>query len=221
MIIKLYAVFFIILMVSLIINPNAIAGENNNFKLISTGSEKVKISVNNQESKLSLPLEEAIKIKERFLKIEEEYEGIEKINQQIDILKKISLFPSDFNIDSFSSFSSNYYKTLMPLFYSNFFKLDIGGPMIVSHLTINGRITCFFSLKPINTTKEDIKLNGIFDNFFLNTTRGYLGAYGGYVFRPVFITAIGPKIIISHKNPYLFFSNYWFHVLVFLLLLNI
>ncbi len=33
-------------------------------------------------------------------------------------------------------------------------------------------------------------------------TKGYLGAYGGYSMMPVYITAIGPKIINSNKNPY-------------------
>lgn len=202
---RLYAVICIALILSLLFYSNTFAGKNNATKLISSNSEEVKITINNQESSVILSFDEANKLKDKFLKIEEDFEGIRKINEQINLLKEIDVIPSNFNLDTFSSVFSDDKNLGVANVFPRLFKFSIGLPLIVSHLTIGGRIECFYSRAPTNMNPELIPLNGLLENFSLNTTRGYLRAYGGFAFLPVYVTAIGPRLMNSYKGSYLFF----------------
>ncbi|MCK4902481.1 MAG: hypothetical protein KAS76_03915 [Thermoplasmatales archaeon] len=111
-------------------------------------SQKVKICVNNRDASLELSLEEVDGIRDRFLAIEKDFEGIEKINEQIQILKELKILPSDFSADILLSILDNYGSNQPSRGVLSLFRFNIGGPLIVSHLTIGGRINCLFYLEP-------------------------------------------------------------------------
>lgn len=203
---RFYAFFLVILILVPFFYSNALAVKNNNINFGSSITQKVEISINHQVSSVELSLEEAEKIKDRFLELEKDFEGIEKINEQINILKEIDILPSDFTLDTLISAINKYNNSKVSNSFFRLLKLTIGFPLIVSHLTIGKRIRCFYYCPPLNLTPPKlIPLNGILDGFYLNETHGYLGAYGGCAIGPVYITAIGPKIMKSSKNPFILF----------------
>ena len=85
-------------------------------------------------------------------------------------------------------------------------KLTIGGPLLVSHLTIGGRIQCLYNLKPIYYKSTDIPLGSNFKNSYINRVYGILPIYVGTSFLPVFITTVGPKITKSSMIYFPFFE---------------
>ena len=194
---KVIILFITILILSQSFCTNAYA-TNTNIKKDKFGSEKVKIFVNNEYTSVDLSLEKAEDIKERFLRLEKDFEGIEKINKQIQILKEIEILPSNFSIEVLLSKLDNVGNKIPALLFKHL-KLTIGGPLIISHLTIGGRIKCLFSIKSPFYNSTNIKLNGILNNSYINKVAGALPIYIGATFKPVFITVIGPKIVKSSK----------------------
>ena len=164
-------------------------------------SQKVKICVNNKDTSSELSLEEAESIRDRFLEIEKDFEGIEKINEQIQILKEIKILHSDFSVDILLSALDNYDSYQQSRGILPHFRFNIGCPLIVSHLTISGRIKCLFYLEPYSTNQTYIYLNDPFNGSYLNMTSGFLTTYVGYAFRPVYVTIIGIGIFKNPKNP--------------------
>ncbi len=110
---RLYAIIFVTLNLTLFFYSNCFAVETNNLKSKSSVSEKVEISINNQASPVKLSLDEANKIKDMFLKIEENFEGVKKINEQINILKKINIIPSNFTLYTLISAINQYNTKLL------------------------------------------------------------------------------------------------------------
>jgi len=175
--------------------------ENDNLK------EKVTVYLNNFNAKdlesttfVELSYSQAEQIKNRFLEIEKNYQGIDKINKQIQILKEIDFLPSDFSVDTLLSTLDNYNIFSLSKSSIPFLKLTMSGPLIVSHLTLGGRIKCLFSLKALCYNSTNITFNGILNNSYINRIYGILPIYIGAAFRPVFVTAVGPKIVKSSKN---------------------
>jgi len=150
-------------------------------------------------SAIELSYRQANQIKNRFLEIEKNFQGIDKVNRQIQILKEIDVLPLDFSVNTLLSTLDDYNTSSVSKFSISFLKLTMGGPFIISHLTIDGRINCLFSLKPLFYNSSNISFNSIFNGSYINRAYGMLPIYIGAAFRPVFVTAIGSKIVKSSK----------------------
>jgi len=184
-------------------NPGLISAQ---VKKNDNTTVKVTVYLNNfnvknlkSSSSIELSYSQAEQIKNRFLEIEKNYQGIEKINKQIQILKEIDILPSDFSVDVLLSALDNYNISSLSKSSIPFLKLTMGGPLIVSHLTLGGRINCLFSLKALYYNSTNLTFNGILNGSYINRIYGILPIYIGAAFRPVFVTAVGPKIINSPK----------------------
>lgn len=164
-------------------------------------SQKVKICVNDMDTSLELSLEEAEKVKDRFIEIEKGFEGIEKINEQIQILKELGIFPSDFSTDILLPKLDNYEPDQPSRGIFSLFRFNIGFPLLVSHLTIGGRINYLFHLKPASTKQKYIHLDEPLNGSYLNMTYGFLTTYVGYAFKPVFVTIVGIGLIKNSISP--------------------
>ena len=170
-------------------------------------TEKVTVCFNNfnvknlkSTSSVELSYNQAEQIKNRFLEIENNFQGIDKINKQIQILKELDILPSNFSVDVLLSALGNYNISSLSKSSIPFLKLTMGGPLVVSHLTLGGRINCLFSLKALCYNSTNITFNGILNNSYINRIYGILPIYIGAAFKPVFVTAVGPKIVKSSKN---------------------
>lgn len=190
----------IILTVLIIGSCNSLAGSVE-IKDNNSESQKVTICVNNKDTSLELSLEEAKSIRGRFLEIEKDFEGIEKINEQIQVLKELEILPSDFSADLLLSALDNYDSYRPSRGILRHFGFNIGCPLIVSHFTIGGRIKCLFYLEPYSTNQTYMYLNDPINGSYLNMTSGFLTTYVGYAFRPVYVTIIGIGIFKNPKNP--------------------
>lgn len=168
-------------------------------------NENVTVYLNNFNdqkpiSSLELSYSQAEKIKHRFLEIEKNFQGRDKINKQIQILKELKILPSNFSIDVLLSTLYNYNISSLPRSFFPFLKLTIGGPLIVSHLTLCGRIKYLFYLNSSFYHPINISLDGNLNGSYIDGAYGLLRIYIGYAFNPVFVTIIGPKISRSSKN---------------------
>lgn len=162
--------------------------------------QNVKILINNRDSSLKLSYEDSEGIKNRLLEIEDKYAEVEKINKQIDIFKELEILPSDFTTDELISAIDEYNQNQIPKSFFPHFGLTMGGPLIVSHLTIGGRIRCLFYLNPSIMNQTYKYFNKPSNNSYLNITYGYLTTYVGFSFKPVYVTVIGPKVSRGAKN---------------------
>lgn len=198
MIQRLLIITIIVLFIGSCISSSVSTVESKN---TISDSHKVKIYINNQDSTLEFSYDDVEQIKNRLLEIEKNYVGKEKINEQIKIFKELEVLPSDFSTDVLFSVLDIYNSVKNTNLYFFLFGLIIGGPMVVSHLTIGGRIHYLFHLKPSVTNQTYIYFNEPFNNSFLNITYGYLRTYAGYSILPVYITIVGLKIFRGQKNP--------------------
>jgi hypothetical protein len=178
-----------------------------NIKENDNVNEKATVYLNNfnvknlkSTSSIELSYNQAEQIKNRFLEIEKNYQGIEKINKQIQILKEIDILPSDFSVDVLLSTLDNYNISSLSKSSIPFLKLTMGGPLIVSHLTLGGRINCLFSLNALCYNSTNLTFNDILNGSYINRIYGILPIYIGTAFRPVFVTVYGPKIVKNSKN---------------------
>ena len=185
---------------------NSLALEHIEIDVSNSSDEFVKISINNQDTKLELSYENAQQIKDKLLDIEKNFNGKEKILEQINIFKELGIFSSDFTIDSLLSAVKNSYYFINPN-RSSIFGFAVGGPFIVSHLTIGARIRPLLLLGPRNTNQSYVPIEGFLNKSRLNVTYGVLSSYVGFALNPVFVTVFGPKIIKTLKNPiFIFFE---------------
>lgn len=161
--------------------------------------EKIKISINNQDSSIELSIDEAEQIKNKFLDIEYKFNGAEKIREQLKIMHEIGALPTDFSLEFLYSLMDTLSNLKdLPFFFPRP-HLIVGGPMIVSHFTLGGRIIGILPLRNVNLTHIVHELKGIFNGSFLDQYIGFLPFYLGISFNPVFVTAIGLQIIQSKK----------------------
>jgi hypothetical protein len=118
-------------------------------------------------------------------------------------MHEIGALPSNFSLEFLHSIL---YKlsTLkdMPIFFPRP-HLIVGGPMIVSHLTLGGRINCILPRKANLTENFIYELEGLLNGSYFHQIVGILPLYFGFSFNPVFITVLGSQIIKTKK--FLFF----------------
>lgn len=196
---------FIILFVSLFNSGVLVINAKENDKV----TEKVMVDITsnnvknlNSASSVVLSYSQINEIKNRFLEIEKNYQGLDKINRQIKILKKINILPSDFSVNTLLSTLYDYNGFNGAKFSHSFLKRAFDDPFIVSHLTIGGRIQCLYSLRPLLYNSTNISFHRVLNGSYINSVYGVLPIYIGAIFRPVFITIIGPQRMISTKICY-------------------
>ena len=136
-------------------------------------------------------------LKEKFLDLEKKYTGSEKIKKQLNLLHENKLLSNEITLNLLLSFIEKMNNLTKPKL-TNLVKLHkiFNGPMIVSHLTINGRIKCIL---PINKPK--------IYNHFINQSNidgytGFLPFFLGYSLKPVFVTAIGLNTPLLNNHLY-------------------
>lgn len=193
---KLTAVILVILFLASIFSSNAFAEKN----LESSQSQKVRITINNCDSSVELPLDEAEEVKNKLLDLENKYSGTEKIAKQLEIFHETGIITSEISPDFLYSLLDRLNKSHSPLFFFPRPHLDTGGPMIVSHFTIGGRICGIKTFKPWYYNETTYELKGLLNGSHLDQVVGVMPMYVGISFRPVFVTAIGFKILRSVKH---------------------
>ena len=170
----------------------------------SVGSKKQKAMVYVQKYTLktdggadsclkSMSLEKAEQLKKRLLSIEENYSGVDKIKEQLRILKKIEVVSSHLTID----------KLLVPLlkmgaFYnSQLFTNNgilFGGPMLVSHFIPGGYISGVAPLGKWYYNVSMSKIDWLFNGSLTSRTIAALPLFLGVSFATTYITAIDFKL---------------------------
>lgn len=200
---------FAILLILCIPNLSSYAFKiSNNEK---TKEQRVTIKINNNgliqifpvdNSVIDYSIDEAEQLKNRFLLLEKSYSGLEKIKEQLKILREINVIPSEFNFDLLLAIIEKM-KNSRPS-SSSFLGLNrlISGPMIISHFTINGRIKCILPIRQPKLYYQILNQSG-FEGYV-----GVLPLFLGYSFNPVFITAFGPNIPGSFNRLYLNFVEF-------------
>jgi hypothetical protein len=200
---KLLAIFISLLFLITIFSSNSFALQKDRVNKGDSKYDTIKVDINNQDSSIELSIVEAEQIKNKLLEIENKFIGAEKISEQLKIMHEIGVIPSNFSLEYLYSIK-NKLSTLkdMPFFFPRP-HLIIGGPMIVSHLTLGGRITAILPRKANYTVNFTYELEGFLNGSYFHQVVGILPLYFGFSFNPVFITVVGLQIIQSKK--FLFF----------------
>jgi hypothetical protein len=197
--IKLVASIIVFLFfVSLLIPSNVVSSVNDQNTRKGTGSESQMVTVFTTQygknkilfftgSVENISLDDANQIKEKFLSIEQNFSGSEKIKKQLQIMHEIGIISSNLTFDLLLSMIEKINNS----YRSRLFNTGVNGvfirPTIVSHFTLNGRISCVL---PIRKT---LFSGQIIDEDCVNGFAGFLPWYLGVSYDAVYITAISYK----------------------------
>ena len=200
---KLLAILLLSIFLGLLFSSNSFADKN--ISISNFESQNVKICLNNQESSVELSIDEAEQIKNRFLEIEKNFIGAEKICKQLEILHEIGVLSSDFSLEFLHSIMEQLDTIRNQLFLLPRSHLILGGPMIVSHFTLGGRIRGILPRRTgylLNFTHE---LEGLLNGSYFHQVIDFLPLYLGISFKPVFITAIDLNLRTIKSSKSIFF----------------
>ncbi len=95
------------------------------------------------------------------------FTGLEKIRAQIGILNNYNFLPENFSIESLLTFINKFNTTKTINQRSFHLGFLIGGPMIVSHLTLGGRIKGVSILPPFLYSRRIFNITGLFNRTYI------------------------------------------------------
>ncbi len=181
-------------------NINKDTGSESQMVTVSTtqyGKNKILFFTGSVEN---ISLDDANQIKEKFLSIEQNFSGYEKIKKQLQIMHEIGVISSNLTFDLLLSMIEKINNS----YRSHLFNTRVNGvfirPTIVSHFTLNGRISCVL---PIRKT---LFSGLVIDEDCVNGFAGFLPWYLGVGSNTVYITAVSYKSqgsydkVFSHFN---------------------
>lgn len=173
-----------------------------------SNSQEVIVSVNHYASRtycFELSLNETKEIIDRFLEINERYDGFEKVDRQIKLFQKRNILSNNFSLKKIYFVlqhlqSLQIFNKIGPA--GAYAQMILDGPMIVSHFTVNGRIKSMVNVKPFF-----YKNYSYFFKDFLNGSRltgvvGVLPGYVGFSLKPVHVSILGFNTPKFYKNVY-------------------
>lgn len=212
---------FVIIVISffLLFSSNTVALNTGN-ESTKSENQKVTIYVNqyDQNKKLQntcslneISLEKAYQIRDKLLEIEKNFIGSKKIEEQLKILQECGVISSNVTLEYMIGLMRALdHPSVLPRPPLIGPKLIVGGPMMVSHFTLGGRIFGTSILKSLfykNFTKIfDVFLNGS----HIDGVVGVLHMYIGISFKPVYITIIGFNVPKFQKHIFLPFFEVLF-----------
>ena len=144
-----------------------------------------------------LSSEDANLLLERFYTIEQEYQGIEKIKKQIEVLYENNIFSN-------KELLNNFLKAINLVDNSNLHKSknnDIFiGPTLIAHFIPRGSITGTSFNRSLYYDKFTKNLTGFLDGKVLDGRVGVLPLYIGFSLKTVFITAVSKSYPDSYSK---------------------
>ena len=207
--IKLVASIIVFLFfISLLIPGNVVSSVKDQNTSKDTGSEVTVSTTQYGKNKIlfftdsvdNISLDDANQIKEKFLSIEQNFSGSEKIKKQLQIMHEIGVISSNLTFDLLISMIEGINASYRPHLFNTRDNGVFIRPTIVSHFTLNGRISCVF---PIRKT---LFSGSFIDEDCVNGFAGFLSWYLGVSSNTVYITAISYKSqgsydkVFSHFN---------------------
>jgi hypothetical protein len=140
--------------------------------------KKINVILSSEDSNLLL---------ERFYMIEQEYNGIEKIKKQIEILDENNVFSNKYLLN-------NFFRAIELFDNSNLYRCKNNGvfigPTIIAHFIPRGSIIGTSFNRSWYLDKFTKNLTGLMNGKVLDGIVGALPIYIGFSLKPVFITAV-------------------------------
>jgi len=205
---KIIIVFVFILFVTSTLSLNSIATSSvSSDKKVTVIVDKFDFFENKYSNNViqEIDIAQAENIKKQFLEIENNFSGFEKIQKQIKLLNSFNIFIDNFSMNNFSILINKIKNSKSFIFK----KLDtaFGGPMIISHFKIGGRIN---GIAPLNRFLKNFNFSGFLSNNYFNGSIGFLPVFIGYSFSPVYISIFGDDSLNSYKHIYSPFFEFLF-----------
>lgn len=165
---------------------------------INTSKKEVECIVTSEKAKLLL---------QKFYEIENNYNGFEKIKNQIEVLLDFDVIPAE-NLPEFASYFLDEKNSSKILFRLN--KKAFFGPMFVSHFVPFGHITGTSLNDTFYYNHSEEKVETLFGDFLVDRVVGRLLFYLGFSFNPVFVTVYNIFFSTRYSGFYLPFFEFMF-----------